>query len=119
MSTSDLFRCRRTVCMETGCQNIQLCSAILKVAFDPEVIGPLYFFPLLYMVFQIGEGLLLVLTFRVHERIKKPNGKCTCAPISLVLLLSKDLSVFYQDYVQVLIHWSLNCCCHALIKCKV
>ncbi|XP_019375491.1 PREDICTED: sodium/bile acid cotransporter [Gavialis gangeticus] len=67
-------RCRRTVCMETGCQNIQLCSAILKVVFDPEVIGPLYFFPLLYMVFQIGEGLLLVLTFRVHERIKKPNG---------------------------------------------
>uniref|UniRef100_A0A7M4FKW7 Hepatic sodium/bile acid cotransporter n=1 Tax=Crocodylus porosus TaxID=8502 RepID=A0A7M4FKW7_CROPO len=75
-------QCRRTVCMETGCQNIQLWSAILKVAFDPEVTGSLYFFPLLYMVFQIGEGLLLVLTFRVHERIKRPNGKCNFAPMS-------------------------------------
>ncbi|NXL43456.1 NTCP protein, partial [Podilymbus podiceps] len=68
-------RCRRTVCMETGCQNVQLCSTILKVAFAPEVIGPLYFFPLLYLVFQLGEGLLLILVFRIHDRIKKPAGK--------------------------------------------
>ncbi|KAF1554810.1 Sodium/bile acid cotransporter, partial [Eudyptes schlegeli] len=68
-------RCRRTVCMETGCQNVQLCSTILKVAFAPEIIGPLYFFPLLYLLFQLGEGLLLVLVFRIHDRTKKPNGK--------------------------------------------
>ncbi|KFR07189.1 Sodium/bile acid cotransporter, partial [Nipponia nippon] len=68
-------RCRRTVCMETGCQNVQLCSTILKVAFAPEIIGPLYFFPLLYLLFQLGEGLLLVLLFRIHDRIKKPSGK--------------------------------------------
>ncbi|KAF1654964.1 Sodium/bile acid cotransporter, partial [Aptenodytes patagonicus] len=68
-------RCRRTVCMETGCQNVQLCLTILKVAFAPEIIGPLYFFPLLYLLFQLGEGLLLVLVFRIHDRIKKPNGK--------------------------------------------
>ncbi|NXH79029.1 NTCP protein, partial [Hydrobates tethys] len=68
-------RNQRTVCMETGCQNVQLCSTILKVAFAPEVIGPLYFFPLLYLLFQVGEGLLLVLAFRIHDRIKKPNGK--------------------------------------------
>ncbi|NXN49460.1 NTCP protein, partial [Rynchops niger] len=68
-------RCRRTVCMETGCQNVQLCSTILKVAFAPEIIGPLYFFPLLYLLFQLGEGLLLILVFRIHDRIKKPNGK--------------------------------------------
>ncbi|XP_032043894.1 sodium/bile acid cotransporter [Aythya fuligula] len=67
--------CRRTVCMETGCQNVQLCSTILKVAFAPEVIGPLYFFPLLYLMFQLGEGLLLILAFRIHDGIKKPNGK--------------------------------------------
>ncbi|NWW88979.1 NTCP protein, partial [Rhynochetos jubatus] len=68
-------RCRRTVCMETGCQNVQLCSTILKVAFAPEIIGPLYFFPLLYLLFQLGEGLLLILVFRIHDRVKKPNGK--------------------------------------------
>ncbi|KAF1558598.1 Sodium/bile acid cotransporter, partial [Eudyptula albosignata] len=68
-------QCRWTVCMETGCQNVQLCSTILKVAFAPEIIGPLYFFPLLYLLFQLGERLLLVLVFRIHDRIKKPNGK--------------------------------------------
>ncbi|XP_051477797.1 hepatic sodium/bile acid cotransporter [Apus apus] len=66
-------RCRRTVCVETGCQNVQLCSTILKVAFAPETIGPLYFFPLLYLLFQLGEGLLMILIFRIHDRIKKPN----------------------------------------------
>ncbi|NXW12440.1 NTCP protein, partial [Circaetus pectoralis] len=68
-------RCRRTVCMETGCQNVQLCLTILKVTFTPEIISPLYFFPLLYLLFQLGEGLLLILVFRIHDRIKKPSGE--------------------------------------------
>ncbi|XP_032840551.2 sodium/bile acid cotransporter isoform X2 [Tyto alba] len=65
---------RQTVFTETGCQNIQLCSTTLKTAFAPETIGPLYFFPLFYLLFQLGEGLLLILVFRIHDRIKKPNG---------------------------------------------
>uniref|UniRef100_A0A8B9R2U4 Solute carrier family 10 member 1 n=1 Tax=Anas platyrhynchos TaxID=8839 RepID=A0A8B9R2U4_ANAPL len=64
-----------------GCQNVQLCSTILKVAFAPEVIGPLYFFPLLYLMFQLGEGLLLILAFRIHDGIKKPKGKYSFAPL--------------------------------------
>ncbi|XP_037992736.1 sodium/bile acid cotransporter [Motacilla alba alba] len=76
-------RCRRTVCMETGCQNVQLGSAILKVAFAPEIIGPLYFFPLLYLLFQLGEGFLLILAFRIHDRIKQANdaAKIICAGV--------------------------------------
>ncbi|XP_053098135.1 hepatic sodium/bile acid cotransporter-like isoform X2 [Pangasianodon hypophthalmus] len=31
--------CRRTVAIETGCQNVPLCYTILKVAFQPEFIG--------------------------------------------------------------------------------
>lgn len=53
-----------------NCQNVQLCSAILEVAFTPEIIGPLYFFPLLYLLFQLGERFLLILVFRIHDRIK-------------------------------------------------
>ncbi|KAL2789760.1 sodium/bile acid cotransporter [Daubentonia madagascariensis] len=68
-------RCRRTVSMETGCQNIQLCSTILNVTFPPEVIGPLFFFPLLYMIFQLGEGLLLIAIFQCYEKIKTPKDK--------------------------------------------
>uniref|UniRef100_A0A8C0EG69 Solute carrier family 10 member 1 n=1 Tax=Bubo bubo TaxID=30461 RepID=A0A8C0EG69_BUBBB len=82
---SAVFQCRQTVCMDTSCQNIQLCSTILKVTFAPETISPLYFFPLLYLLFQLGEGLLLILIFRIHARIKKPNGKYSFAPVFLTL----------------------------------
>ncbi|XP_014927215.1 hepatic sodium/bile acid cotransporter isoform X2 [Acinonyx jubatus] len=68
-------RCRRTVSMETGCQNVQLCSTILNVTFPPQVIGPLFFFPLLYMIFQLGEGVLLISIFRCYEQIKPSKDK--------------------------------------------
>nr|QES69806.1 sodium taurocholate co-transporting polypeptide [Talpa europaea] len=68
-------RCRRTISMETGCQNVQLCSTILNVTFPPEVIGPLFFFPLLYMIFQLGEGLLLIAIYRCYVKIKPHKDK--------------------------------------------
>ncbi|XP_058423197.1 hepatic sodium/bile acid cotransporter isoform X2 [Diceros bicornis minor] len=68
-------RCRRTVSMETGCQNVQLCSTILNVTFPLDVIGPLFFFPLLYMIFQLGEGLLLIAIFWCYEKIKPSKNK--------------------------------------------
>ncbi|KAF3831047.1 hypothetical protein GH733_002285 [Mirounga leonina] len=67
--------CSRTVSMETGCQNVQLCSTILNVTFPPEEIGPLFFFPLLYMIFQLGEGVLLIFIFRCYEKIKPSKDK--------------------------------------------
>ncbi|XP_037342989.2 hepatic sodium/bile acid cotransporter-like [Pungitius pungitius] len=65
-------QCSRTVSMETGCQNIQLCVTILKVAFDPEVIGPMFLFPLIYITFQCSEALLLTLCFRCYQAFKPP-----------------------------------------------
>lgn len=65
--------------METGCQNIQLCSTILKVAFPQEVIGPLFLFPLVYIVFQGAEALLLIFLFRVYQRFKpSTEGETSC-----------------------------------------
>lgn len=68
-------RCRRTISMETGFQNVQLCSTILNVTFPPEVIGPLFFFPLLYMIFQLAEGFLFIVIFRCYAKIKSPKDK--------------------------------------------
>ncbi|XP_026197626.1 sodium/bile acid cotransporter [Anabas testudineus] len=69
---SSIFRLsqaeRRTVAMETGCQNIQLCSTILKIAFPPAVIGPLFLFPMVYVGFQLIEALVLIVLFRCHQR---------------------------------------------------
>ncbi|XP_005399085.1 PREDICTED: sodium/bile acid cotransporter [Chinchilla lanigera] len=63
-------QCRRTVSMETGFQNVQLCATILNVTFRPEVIGPLFFFPLLYMIFQVAEGFLIIGIFRCYKKIR-------------------------------------------------
>uniref|UniRef100_A0A3Q3RL27 Hepatic sodium/bile acid cotransporter n=1 Tax=Mastacembelus armatus TaxID=205130 RepID=A0A3Q3RL27_9TELE len=74
---SSLFRLnqRRTVAMETGCQNIQLCSTILKIAFPPT-IGPLFLFPLVFGTLQLLEALALIVLFRCHQRFtKKDKGK--------------------------------------------
>ncbi|KAM4723567.1 hepatic sodium/bile acid cotransporter-like [Anableps anableps] len=62
-------QCSRTISMETGCQNIQLCTTILKVAFTPQSIGPLFLFPLLYITFQCAEALLLALCFRCYQTV--------------------------------------------------
>lgn len=95
--------------METGCQNAQLCSAILKVTFAPEIIGPLYFFPLLYLLFQLAEGFLLILVFRIHDRIKQANGKYSFAPLFLILPMLRhthnittNVSLLYKGRIQLL-----------------
>ncbi|XP_028658033.2 sodium/bile acid cotransporter 4 [Erpetoichthys calabaricus] len=59
---------RRTVSLETGCQNVQLCTAILKLAFPPHIIGSIYMFPLLYALFQAAEAGLFVLGYKVYRR---------------------------------------------------
>ncbi|XP_067273613.1 hepatic sodium/bile acid cotransporter [Pseudorasbora parva] len=71
---STLFRmnapCRRTISMEVGCQNIQLCTTILKMAFPAELIGQLYFFPAIYIVFQIVEALIFLVLFRCIQKLR-------------------------------------------------
>uniref|UniRef100_A0A3Q3L8F3 Hepatic sodium/bile acid cotransporter n=1 Tax=Mastacembelus armatus TaxID=205130 RepID=A0A3Q3L8F3_9TELE len=70
-------QCSRTISMETGCQNIQLCTTILKVVFTPQVIGHLFLFPLVYITFQCAEALFLVLCFRCYQTFKaQADGKC-------------------------------------------
>ncbi|XP_048830449.1 sodium/bile acid cotransporter [Brienomyrus brachyistius] len=70
-------QCRRTIAMETGCQNVQLGTTILKVVFPHEIIGPLFLFPLIYVTFQAGEAVLLTILFRCYQRFKTPSKKKT------------------------------------------
>lgn len=76
-----LCRCSRTISMETGCQNIQLCVVILKVAFPPEVIGPMFLFPLIYITAQCSEAVLLALCYRCYQTVRQgAGGEChSCA----------------------------------------
>ncbi|XP_061098617.1 hepatic sodium/bile acid cotransporter-like [Conger conger] len=73
---STIFRlngkCKRTVGVETGFQNAQICFTILKVAFPLEVIGPLFLFPFIFSLFQTVEFLVLVIIFRCYKWFKPP-----------------------------------------------
>lgn len=60
--------CRRSVSLETGCQNVQLCTAILKLAFPPQLMGGMYMFPLLYALFQAAEAGIFILAYRMYRK---------------------------------------------------
>ncbi|XP_059197503.1 sodium/bile acid cotransporter 4 [Centropristis striata] len=67
--------CRRSVSLETGCQNVQLCTAILKLAFPPYLMGGMYMFPLLYALFQAAEAGIFILAYRMYRKkvLHKPD----------------------------------------------
>ena len=70
---------RRSVSLETGCQNVQLCTAILKLAFPPELVGGMYMFPLLYALFQAAEagGFILAYRFYRNKVLHRPEASET------------------------------------------
>ncbi|KAJ3599946.1 hypothetical protein NHX12_033898 [Muraenolepis orangiensis] len=59
---------RRSVSMETGCQNVQLCTAILKLAFPPHLMKGMYMFPLLYALFQAAEAGVFILAYKMYRK---------------------------------------------------
>ncbi|XP_056269930.1 sodium/bile acid cotransporter 4 [Pseudoliparis swirei] len=65
---------RRSVSLETGCQNVQLCTAILKLAFPPQLMGAMYMFPLLYALFQAVEAGAFILAYRMYGQPDPPRG---------------------------------------------
>ncbi|XP_067844134.1 sodium/bile acid cotransporter 4 [Heptranchias perlo] len=88
--------CKRTVSLETGCQNVQLCTAILKLAFPPQIIGGIYMFPLLYALFQATEAALLVLGYKIYRRDvllkQEPPDQDDDTDISYKKLKEEDIS---------------------------
>ncbi|XP_078533633.1 sodium-dependent organic anion transporter [Lissotriton helveticus] len=60
-------RCR-TIALETGAQNVQMCSTVLQLSFSPEQLVQMFAFPLIYGSFQLLNGLLLVAAYQVYRR---------------------------------------------------
>ncbi|KAM9435707.1 hepatic sodium/bile acid cotransporter-like [Clarias gariepinus] len=71
--------CRRTVAVETGCQNLLLCFTILEVVFDRDVIGPYTLFPFVYFFFQILEALVLIIIRRCYKKSSKKSELNNCS----------------------------------------
>ncbi|XP_055450557.1 sodium-dependent organic anion transporter [Psammomys obesus] len=70
-------RCR-TISIETGAQNIQLCIAMLQLSFTAEDLVQLFNFALAYGLFQVLHGLLMVAAYQAYKR--RQNSKAGRQP---------------------------------------
>ncbi|KAM4013480.1 hepatic sodium/bile acid cotransporter [Anomaloglossus baeobatrachus] len=75
-------KARRTICIEAGCQNVQLCIAIIKITFDADVIGSYLLFPALYLISQVLQGLFLIFVFRLQDKIKATVPAKSCRSLT-------------------------------------
>ncbi|KAM9802284.1 ileal sodium/bile acid cotransporter [Syngnathus typhle] len=53
------YRCR-TIALETGFQNSQLCSTIVQLSFSPAELEVMFAFPLIYSIFQLVVAVMFV-----------------------------------------------------------
>lgn len=65
------YRCR-TVALETGMQNTQLCSTIVQLSFSPEDLNLVFTFPLIYTVFQLVFAAVIL---GIYVTYRKCYGK--------------------------------------------
>uniref|UniRef100_W5MQ66 Ileal sodium/bile acid cotransporter n=1 Tax=Lepisosteus oculatus TaxID=7918 RepID=W5MQ66_LEPOC len=61
------YRCR-TIALETGFQNSQLCSTIVQLSFTPEELEVMFSFPLIYSIFQLVFALSIVGSYQLYKR---------------------------------------------------
>ncbi|XP_028290966.1 ileal sodium/bile acid cotransporter [Gouania willdenowi] len=60
-------RCR-TIALETGFQNSQLCSTIVQLSFSPEELEVMFAFPLIYSIFQLVVAIMFVGAYQIYKR---------------------------------------------------
>ncbi|XP_004577418.2 ileal sodium/bile acid cotransporter [Ochotona princeps] len=65
------YRCR-TVALETGMQNTQLCSTIVQLSFNTEDLNYVFTFPLIYSIFQLAFAAIFL---GIYVTYKKYHGK--------------------------------------------
>ncbi|XP_006626732.3 sodium-dependent organic anion transporter [Lepisosteus oculatus] len=74
-------RCR-TIALETGAQNVQVCSTMLQLSFPAEQLVLMFTFPLIYGSFQLLNGLLIVTVYQIYKKVTsdKPDDKPLAGP---------------------------------------
>ncbi|XP_035952655.1 sodium-dependent organic anion transporter [Halichoerus grypus] len=60
-------RCR-TISLETGAQNIQMCVTMLQLSFTAKQLVQMLSFPLAYGLFQLLDGFLIVAAYKMYKR---------------------------------------------------
>lgn len=66
-------RCR-TVALETGMQNTQLCSTIVQLSFTPEELNYVFTFPLIYSIFQLAFAAVFLGIYVAYKKCNQKNN---------------------------------------------
>ncbi|XP_017715521.1 PREDICTED: solute carrier family 10 member 6 [Rhinopithecus bieti] len=93
-------RCR-TISLETGAQNIQMCITMLQLSFTAEHLVQMLSFPLAYGLFQLIDGFLIVAAYQTYKRrlknkLGKKNSGCTEVCHTRKLTSSKETNAFLE-----------------------
>ncbi|KAJ8352529.1 hypothetical protein SKAU_G00240050 [Synaphobranchus kaupii] len=64
------YRCR-TIALETGFQNSQLCSTIIQLSFAAEDLEVMFSFPLIYSIFQLVAAVGSVGIYQMYKKYCK------------------------------------------------
>ncbi|XP_067870722.1 sodium-dependent organic anion transporter-like [Heterodontus francisci] len=75
-------RCR-TVALETGVQNGNLCATILMISFKEE-LHSMFAYPFIYICAQIFHGLMFVTAYQLYKRFKKPSAEPVDSSLSII-----------------------------------
>lgn len=67
-------RCR-TISLETGAQNIQMCVTVLQLSFSAEQLVQMLCFPLAYGTFQVLDGFLIIAAYQLYKRKRKSKHR--------------------------------------------
>ncbi|XP_041074604.1 solute carrier family 10 member 6-like [Polyodon spathula] len=60
--------------METGAQNVQICSTVLQLSFLPKQLVLMFTFPIIYGSFQLLDGLVIVAVYQIYKIIFQNNS---------------------------------------------
>ncbi|XP_075705930.1 sodium-dependent organic anion transporter [Rhinoderma darwinii] len=85
-------RCR-TIALETGAQNVQMCSTVLQLSFNPQQLVQMFTFPLIYASFQFLNGMLLVAAYQLYKRKFRTKIKGTFANHSAGNIKVKEIFI--------------------------
>lgn len=96
-------KCCRTIMIETGCQNIQLCATVLMLAFNPLEVNILFLMPLIYMMFQLLEGFTIAFFMKIYFKCKRSKKTATITDSNNVKSKNnkKILEMNSKDYDQL------------------
>ncbi|KAM3936532.1 sodium-dependent organic anion transporter [Leptodactylus fuscus] len=78
-------RCR-TIALETGAQNVHMCSTVLQLSFEPQQLVQMFTFPLIYASFQFLNGMVLVAAYQIYKRKFSSRSKETTVNQSEIII---------------------------------